>query len=247
MKNITNFDFTELKQFDKIFCLVSGGIDSTYLYEMIKQECGSDRLYPVNCFNPYESSKTLIQLQHEPHFIEVKPAEAIDYKQILYDSFLKIPAAYQLRRQHKYQKKVFPCCRLIKHEAFLHDLLFKEPNTVVISGIKRGDGTQRRIFLTSLENGHGSQASIVESSFYLRHQGGQYFCYPFRDYRRKEFPEFIIKQLRKKYSFLTHSGCCICPVLVVFQDKIKKEPRMAASLRYWNSLNGQQLLHVGLK
>ncbi len=169
-----------LEQFDKIYVLVSGGFDSTYLYEKLKKFY-KDKIYPVNCFNPYEQSKTLKRISKDPNFILVKPNKQYNYGQILKESFLKLPKAYSLlvirseyrkmiKRLYKngkieesiykkemdkqyYSKSIFPCCYHIKHKSFFNNDLFKKPNTVVISGNKRGDSIQRRIWLTQLSKG----------------------------------------------------------------------------------------------
>lgn len=214
-----------LKECSKIFVLVSGGIDSTYLYTKLKKFY-KEKVYPVNCYNPYEQSETLEQIKQDPNFIQIKPDEQYNYGQILRESFMKLPEAYKLKKQRKYSKKVFPCCYYIKHKAFMNNPLFKEVNSVVISGIKRGDGTQRRIWLTQMKN---------KNIFFHRHTSGQLYCYPFRDYTIRELPDICVKQLRKKYPTLDHSGCEICPVLVLFNIKSEKE-RYYKSLEYAHNL-----------
>ena len=222
------------KNFNKIFVLVSGGIDSTFLYELFKKEHG-DRVYPVNCYNPYETSKTLSQIALDPNYVQIKPEEKYNYGEILKDAFLQLPTARILKKQGKYHKKIFRCCYYIKHKSFLNDPRFKEPNTVVISGIKRGDGTQRRIWLTQLSKGQEPKnQSKGKPTFFHKHLGGQLFCYPFRDFGFRELPDVCINNLRKKYPHLDHSGCEMCPVLVLF--KIKKEKRYKASYEYAHNL-----------
>ena len=212
------------KDYDKIFVLVSGGIDSTYLYELFKKEYGN-KIYPVNCYNPYETNNTLTQISKDPNYIQIKPAKQYHYGEILKESFLKLPEARQLRQDKKYHKKIFPCCYYIKHKSFLNDPQFKEPHTVVISGIKRGDGQQRFFWLYKL---------FKQDTFLHEHKGGQLYCYPFRDYNYRELPDIIIKRLRKKYPTLDHSGCKICPVLVLFN--LKYEERFKASYEYAHKL-----------
>ena len=194
---------------------------------------------PVNCWNPYEQSKTLTQLKLNPSFLEIRPASELDYKQILLESFQKIPEALQLRKDHKYHKKIFPCCQYIKHQAFFKDPLFQNPDTVVISGIKYGDGQQRRLWLQSLKTGKTTTKGtkiLNAPTFFHIHKEGQTYCYPFRDYHKRDLPEAIINHLKIKYPMLDHSGCKICPVLVVFQDRIK-DLRTKASIGYWNKLS----------
>lgn len=245
-----------LKNFDKIFVLVSGGIDSTYLYEKLKKSYG-EKIYPVNCFNPFETSKTLNLISKDPNFISIKPDEKYNYGKILKESFLKLPEARELRNakpKSKYHKKIFPCCYHIKHKAFLDDPLFQEPNTIVISGIKRGDGKHRRIWLTQMANGTNSNnihatafgirkfkrytkkiALDGKPTFFHRHNRGQLYCYPYRDYKWRELPDICIRRLRKKYPELNHSGCSICPVLVLFDLKNEGE-RYIQSIKYASKL-----------
>jgi len=219
MKNITTFDFSELERFRKIFILVSGGIDSTYLYELIK-EIYPSKAFPVNCLNPYETSETLNLISRQPNFISIKPDNFLMAKKKLIESFLKLPDAFELKRRNKYHKKIFPCCYYLKHKMFLKNSLFQEPDTVVISGIKFGDGKQRRIWLSLLKR---------RDVFFHTHKTGQRYCYPFRDYTRRELPTEIIMKLRKIYPNIKHSGCRICPILILFN--IKDEGK-----RYWDSV-----------
>jgi 3'-phosphoadenosine 5'-phosphosulfate sulfotransferase (PAPS reductase)/FAD synthetase len=226
MKGI-KFDLNCLGIFKKIFVLVSGGIDSTYLYEKIKK-IFPEKTFPVNCYNPYESSITLDQISKDPKFIQIKPKSQYNYGQILRDAFLQLPQAFKKKKEKKYNKKIFGCCYYIKHKAFLEDPLFKEEGTVVITGIKAGDGKQRGYWLKDLRK---------KETYFHKHKGGQLYCYPFRDYFQRELPLEIRNKLKKKYPRIKHSGCVICPVLVLFG--IKKEKR-----RYYDSIRFAEKLDV---
>lgn len=257
LRNITNFDFTELNKFDKIFVLVSGGIDSTILFEYCLQYCDNEKVYAVNCYNPYETSDTLKEISKYPRFIPIKPIHELDYKEILRKAFLKVPDAIEARKQKKYHKHIFPCCKYIKHDAFKKHPLFKGPNTVVISGIKPTDGTQRRLWLQYLRTGvpttKGAKPLSEVPTFYYRHIEGQLYCYPFRDYKLEkdieylkgtDFPKDVMEELRKKYHTLDHSGCAICPVLIVFEKGLRKNKktsekdlfRLENSLKYYEKI-----------
>ena len=227
------FDFLELSKFKKIFVLVSGGFDSTYLYEIIRKAF-LEKTYPVNCFNPYEYNKTLKQIEkNDKNFISIKPE---NYKDVIKKSFLNLPKAFKLKKSKKYHKKIFPCCYVLKHRNFLKDKQFKENNTVIISGIKRGDGTQRRIWLTQLSQGREpNNQSNGKPTFYHKHRTGQLYCYPFRDFTKRELSENIKNQLWKKYPYLEHSGCVLCPVLVLF-NLISEGNRYEKSLQYARNL-----------
>ena len=236
----------KLGTFKKIFVLVSGGIDSTYLWEVISARWPETAI-PVNCYNPYEINETLKDIAKHPRYIQVKPAEQFDYHAILKESFLRIPEARRRARHGRYHKKVFPCCYYIKHKAFLNDPVFQEKGTCVISGIKRGDGQQRRFWCIRLKKDGDKFAEetgkqCVSAGYMHEHLGGQLYVYPFRDYKKRDLPDTVIAELRKKYPTLRHSGCAICPVLVVFNIKSEKE-RYTRSVKYWNELNGQKKLY----
>ena len=233
LENITTFDLRELSKFKKIFVLVSGGFDSTYLYEKIKS-LHPFKTIPVNCFNPYEYNKTLKTIEKsDKKFIRVNPK---NYKDVIKESFLKIPKAMELKKVKKYHKKIFRCCYVLKHKLFLKDNRFKEDGTVVISGIKKGDGTQRRIWLTQLGKGtEPCNQSNGKPTFYHKHKTGQLYCYPFRDFTKRNLSEEIKEKLFVKYPFMKHSGCILCPVLVVF-NLISEGERYEKSMSYARNL-----------
>jgi 3'-phosphoadenosine 5'-phosphosulfate sulfotransferase (PAPS reductase)/FAD synthetase len=236
------FDFGLLNRFKKIYCLVSGGIDSTLLANVFQSIYGKKVIF-VNCFNPYENSPTLDYFISQPNFIEIRNSGGLNYKDILVESFQQLNFAADLRKKHKYNKKIFPCCRYIKHNAFKKDPLFMDMDVVVVSGIKSGDGSQRNAFLSMLRNGKKfiSQSLTPNNYYFLKdgvekptffhlHKEGQTYVYPFRDYMHREFPEKIINMLKVFYPNIAHSGCAICPVLVLFNIK-------AEGVRYHNSVD----------
>jgi 3'-phosphoadenosine 5'-phosphosulfate sulfotransferase (PAPS reductase)/FAD synthetase len=232
LENITTFDFTDLERFRKIFISVSGGIDSTYLFEYISS-LYPDKVVPVNCWNPYETNQTVKDINRQcPCMISIRPKVGVKFREVLEKSFAKLPEAMKLRKEGRYHKKVFGCCRVFKHEMFEKDLSFVEDDTVVISGIKYGDGMQRRIWLTRLSNGKEPCAMVEgEPNFYHLHQWGALFCYPFRDYRKRELPDKVINILKFKYKKLEHSGCTPCPVLVLMNVQSEGK-RYQISLNY---------------
>jgi hypothetical protein len=66
-----HFDIELLKDFEKIYVLVSGGHDSTLLAEWISHHY-PETTYFVNCYNPYETSPTLTDFESKG-LIVVKP------------------------------------------------------------------------------------------------------------------------------------------------------------------------------
>lgn len=213
MKNITTFNLEELNKFKIIYVLVSGGFDSTYLYELIRERF-PEKMISVNCFNPYEWNKTLKQIEKEDkNFIKIMPER---YKDVIKESFLKLPEAYIIKKEGRYHKKIFPCCHVLKHKSFKKDSRFKEEGAVIVSGIKRGDGRQRRWFLWKMANGTFKHLEKPIPTFFHRHKSREMYCYPFRDYMKRELPDDIKDVLWSKYPHLEHSGCSLCPVVVLF-------------------------------
>ena len=265
------FDINLLKDFKKIYVLVSGGFDSTLLYDYIFNKF-PDTTYAVNCFNPYEQSKTLNYFKKLPNFIMVKDPKGRDYKQILIDAFKQLPQAFEKYKLHEYYKKLFGCCYYIKHQTFLKDKMFKEEGSVVISGIKWGDGRQRRIFLSQMAKGKpkiGTSKKVnnyeyikylkyvnykqdkfkdVIPTFLLKRRGGQLYCYPYRNFKKGGLPSNILEILRFRYPFIAHSGCALCPVLILnnivsegdrYENSIKFAKRLGLAktltlIKAWN-------------
>lgn len=263
MQNITNFDFKELNVFNKIYVLVSGGIDSTYLYEIIKQECDNKKIYPVNCFNPLENNETLSIIEKDTNFIRIKPnLNNNEIHQLMIDCFKKVNYAKSIKngrvltkkgKKARFSKNIFQCCSILKHKMFLNNELFREKNTCVISGIKLKDGFQRNQFLSSLKDGKTRTKGVkIEKypTFYYQHKGGQLYCYPFRDYQYRELPHEIIDELKLKYPNLHHTGCGICPILVVFENRIRNRSlknndiytlkRINESIKFYNKISLNQ-------
>ena len=75
----------------------------------------------------------------------------------------------------------------------------------------------------------------AKPSFFHKHKSGQLYCYPFRDYTKRELPSKVIEKLRRKYPNLDHSGCHICPVLVLFNLKGEGK-RYTQSVKYAQKL-----------
>jgi len=123
--------------------------------------------------------------------------------------------------------------------------LFIQNNSCVISGIKYGDGQQRRLWLIKLKK---------ENTYSHKHKKGQLYYYPFRDYRFREFPMCVINKLKEKYPNLSHSGCNICPILLMFPVISQSEPiRFKNSLKYAKNLgltviyNKNKLIDIKIK
>ena len=222
-KEAETMRFENLDCFDKIYVLVSGGFDSTYLYIKLK-ELYKDKIFPVNCYNPYEWNNTLEQIfKEDKNMINLPPPY---YKDVIKEAFLKLPEAYKLKEEKHYHKKIFKCCYVLKHKGFLKDSRFYEPKSVIVSGIKYGDGKQRRIWCSILKK---------RDTYFHRHKTGILYYYPFRDYSKYELSEQMKDELYEKYPNISHSGCSLCPILVLFNIYSEGE-RYERSLQYAENL-----------
>jgi 3'-phosphoadenosine 5'-phosphosulfate sulfotransferase (PAPS reductase)/FAD synthetase len=222
-----NFDVKKLKKYRKIFVLVSGGIDSTLLAHYIYSHF-PNKVFFINCFNPYEQSITLKYFSSKANYMQLSPDSEINYSDILEKAFLNLNKAFGLVQNGKYSKKVFGCCYYIKHKAFLHNKMFRDFKSVVVSGIKAGDGKQRRSFLSGLRK----RDTFIHRHCKQRHNIN--YIYPFRDYFKSDLPSYVLNKLQKFYPKLEHSACKICPVVILF--KLIKSSNYAASKAYYDKL-----------
>jgi len=224
-----NFDIGLLKQFKKIYVLVTGGMDSTLLWEYIHSHYPFAT--PVNFWNPYETNAVLTGMKNLPGFVEIKPVKKVEYAKIMDEAFLQLPNARRALAAGKYSKTLFPCCYFFKHKLAFRGKLLKDEGSCVISGIKAGDGRTRRIWTCKLRK---------RDTFIHRHKTGQTYVYPLRDYWKREFPREVQDELRVKYPGIGHTGCYVCPVLVLFEDR-----RIERGRRYDESLRKAASLGVG--
>jgi hypothetical protein len=232
-----NFDIGLLAEFENIYVLVSGGIDSTVLAVYIKHHY-PEKTWFVNCYNPLERNKTLTELSKADLYLVTRP-ESIDLSAILRESFLQLNKAAQDRFDGGYSKSTFLCCRKIKERAFKEDPLFSAPGSVVISGIKAGDNNRRRFFCKNIREGKntGHYSNPVEAGFFYRHKEGILYCYPYRDYLHKELPREVLREVRKRFPEMAHTGCKICPIRLLFSDRGNNEPdQLNRSLKYARKL-----------
>jgi len=147
---------------------------------------------------------------------------------IIEESFRKLPDVAQLVKEKRYDKNTFPCCHIVKRRAMnvaLKTLADKEKD-ILILGLRSGEGNKnRRIILAKLRREKTFQA--------LRFNGFLYY-YPLRDCKQSD-----VAMILSEHGFqgTKHSGCSICPILVLFPQMAKAEPtRFLASVRYARKL-----------
>jgi len=144
-------------------------------------------------------------------------------------AFLNLPKAIELvnTTPEKYSKKVFPCCWYLKHKVFEYWIkqTGDHENDVFISGIRRGDGFQRRMFLLRMRR---------KGTHFLKHKRiNAWYYYPLRDVFVSEIDSYFKDNL--EWLELTSSGCRVCPILVLFEIKSAGD-RYNRSLKVWENL-----------
>lgn len=245
LPNITNFEYKELNEKDIIFVEHSGGFDSTYNLIQVLKHCDNEKVFAINSLNPLEINDCVrfFKKLMRSNYIYLKRTSKKKVSEIMQDAFLNIQKGIDLRKDKKktYYKKIFDCCRILKHQAAINNPLLKLPNSVIVSGQKRADSQQRFYFLSQIANGKifiGTSKTInnynlidkqikwdklnkLYPTFYHKHKTGLLKVYPFRDTKDRDLPEKIVNEIRKICK-INHSGCRICPVLVLFEDRYKK-------------------------
>lgn len=236
------------RNFKSIYFLCSGGFDSTYMLLKLYNQFPNCKKYILynNTTIEIENCKNLVYLLSfltNIQLIELKPN--CEVKEILETSFLAIKEAKKLYDNHCYHKKVFNCCYYLKIQPmklYLKKILLENSNQMIfLSGIKKNDSKNRRIFLFQLTK--------KETFIHFNKSKKIWMGYPLRDISQIKIDNFI-----KKFPFkVSHSGCLICPILLLF-NLFKQEPkRYIQSKKYYLkitnnnpciSLNNQTLLNL---
>ena len=224
----------EIKQFETIYCLVSGGYHSTASALLLK-DYGFENVVLVHnkTFLEMRSSiKTMQQLQDitKYPYIETEPElKGETVWEIMKRSFQKIPEVREDIINKKYNRKKFECCTKLKKNP--GDKFFKNVRTekmriqdnfisfdyVVIDSSCPYESNRRSYYAMDLRNRNTYLRFLKKRKFWK--------AYPFRDaFSEKGFLSYLKS---KGFHKIKHSGCVICPILICF--KIYNE-------RYYNTL-----------
>ena len=223
-------DEFNLYGFKEVYFSCSGGWDSTYmllnLYDLIDAP-KKFILFNNTTLNKKECKETLYKLSEITGLkvIELKPT--CNVRKILKESFLRLNEAKKLLKENRYHKKVFRCCYYLKEKPLIEFCKKLGKDAVVLTGIKKSDSRQRRIFLFKITKDY--------TYFNFSKRYGVYFGYPLRDTKEKQVESFISKLPYKVY----HSGCQVCPILLLF-NLTKEGDRYAFSRNYYFQLTGRK-------
>ena len=218
--------------YQRVYCWVSGGKDSTALvlalYDQQVEIEGEIFLIHTNTgLRPKSATLTLQKLKKHTKFpfIELKasfPRKA----NLLIESFKQLEKAEKARKQGKYDRRVFPCCEQLKHKPgkeFIKSTPKRQRERYVfLSAITRYESQRRAWFLNDL----------AKKGTYIiwNKKMHAFYGYPFRDlFAPKETETFL-----RAHGFgeTRHSGCRICPILILF-DLYEEEPeRWVRSKRF---------------
>lgn len=248
----TRKEFRRLNKFKRIYILASGGRDSTYaILKLMEFQYWITK--PVTILftdTGNETTSALITLEKlyqavTAHNLELPPSKKWSHlclatkailpkKPVFYikKAFMKIPKAKQilLETPDRYSKKIFPCCYYLKHRVF--DLWIRENGFqsdpykgVFASCIRPGESLYRRRWLKTLRD--------KKLHFWFIRRSKVWYYYPLRDIMVRDVNELFLQS--KKFLDTKHSGCQICPILVLFNIKSEGK-RYSRSLRVYENM-----------
>ena len=211
----------EIKQFETIYCLISGGYHSTASALLLKDN-GFENVILIHNKTYLESrssKETMKKLQKltKYSYIETEPdLKGETVWEIMKRSFQKIPEVIEDIQNKRYDRKKFECCTKLKKNS--GDKFFAgEENFVVVDSSCPYESNRRSYYAMDLRNRNSYLRFLKKRKFWK--------AYPFRDaFSEKDFLPYLKSNGFPK---IKHSGCVICPILIVF--KIYNE-------RYYNSL-----------
>lgn len=237
--DFTREEIRRLNKFDKVYLLVSGGRDSTYTALKLKevefwikrpiillfQDTGLN-IAPCRKIIEALPRKTGWELETIPNTLKSKSMK------LVVESMGAMEKAEKQLKEGKYSKKVFKCCYHLKKKPF-NEWLKKEDRTnqVFINSIKLGDSWQRRRWLLDLIE--------EQEKFWFNRQKGTWYYYPLRDTVTKDVDSFLAKE--KDFWNTPHSGCSVCPILVLF-DLEKEGERYLRSVKVYNNLRRKVMI-----
>ncbi len=203
--------------FTRVYAWVSGGKDSTAmalsLFEQQDQIEGEIILIHNNTGLRMQSAEdTLTKLRKKTkfQFIELK-AEYPRKTDLLKDSFKALPKAQEAKDQGRYDRRVFPCCYELKHKPgkeFIKSIPKRERERYVfLSGITQYESRRRGWFLNRITK---------ENTYHIWNtKMHAFYGYPFRNLHSLKDVEWFLAS--HGFHETEHSGCVICPVLLLFE------------------------------
>lgn len=232
----------EISQFENIYCLITGGFNSSTSAFLLK-DYGFKNVILLNNKTYLEEPiplKTMYMVSELTGYplIRTEPNLKERPGKILAESFeqWRVEAAVEDMKniRNTYRDKI-PCCRKLKKTP--GKKWFKENKLhfcrdVVISSICPYEGG-------ALSNRWARCKELRVWNTFLRFHskmGGVWYAYPYRDFTKKRHEQEFYYYLRDKGIMPEHSGCNICPIRVIRMVK-RNEYYDCPDLRFYCKKN----------
>jgi len=160
-------------------------------------------------------------------FIELHSGYSRDeLKKILIESFKALSKAEEDLKNGKYDHRVFICHEKLKRSLERHFIqTIPKPermNYVFLSAITKYKSSCKKEFLVGL-------AKRGTFTIWNKQMHANY-CYPFRDFRSPEVTQHFLEA--HGFGETQHSGCRICPILLLFNLRKEDPARWTQSKRF---------------
>ncbi len=229
------FEDVDYWMYEKIYCWVSGGKDSTVLALSLydnqdKLNAPVELVHTNTGLRLKTAEATLHKLKKYTRFPLIELAPTFPKKpNLILESFKKLNQAEEAKKQGKYDRRIFPCCEELKHrpgKKFIKSIPIRQRERYIfLSAITQYESRRRAWFLLDLAK--QNKYIIMNQKMHA------FFGYPFRDLRAPKKTDKVLKE--HGFDDTRHSGCRICPILLLF-DLHKIEPeRWIKSQRYYLS------------
>jgi 3'-phosphoadenosine 5'-phosphosulfate sulfotransferase (PAPS reductase)/FAD synthetase len=216
----TRSEIRELNKFDNIYCLVSGGKDSTFtalnLHNLRKWIKRPVILLHNNTGLRMRKAKKIIRvLDHQLcekngwFFEQIDAKDYLEKPMMFYvrESIKMIDKALKKKSEGKYSKNMFPCCYWLKERPFEQWLKQQDhKNDVFVLSIKQGDSRQRGLFLSKLRK--------LKTYYWFNRRRKVTYYYPLRDCKQETVNSYLLQD--KLFWDTDHTGCVKCPVVMMF-------------------------------
>ncbi|KKN76352.1 hypothetical protein LCGC14_0372040 [marine sediment metagenome] len=211
----------EIKRFDIIYCLISGGYHSTtaalllWYYGFTNVKLVHNKTF-LELKSSLDTMKKLLAITKFEYLETTPNLKKENVWDILRRSFLRIPEVREDIKNKKYDRSKFECCNKLKK--FPAKKFYRK-----IRKVPDGEEIKSFIIISSIcpyesrfRNMHLHELRQKDTFLRLHKKAGDiWFGYPFRDARSvKPFREYLFS---KDFKEIKHSGCTACPIIIAFR------------------------------
>jgi hypothetical protein len=204
----------EISVFTDYLIPVSGGVDSTYVYQHFKERGLKFSLLWNNTGRSLITARNILAIL----FSEGYPFNitySLDDQAMITNKSRKIMSRI-ITGEISYIKKSFPCCYYLKEKPYTQWLAQNtDHHTLIISGLASYEGMQRNIHLGVLRNRN------TFLRFKKREQ--RWFAYPLRDCNTRISNQHMKDFLYARSLEVVRSGCFSCPIVALFEHAIEDD------------------------